>query len=703
MHRGQKLLGMPARAKKGKAGAKEGGSTQLSLQITPLPSQFPFVDKFFELPVFLVDSSGNPRTGMAVPLSITLLSADGEKPAPRDDLLVLDPAAGAPAIGAQGQARIRLKLTDVSMHHNNQRFILRVAPTEAAHAPAISEAKTEPLTVVRHRLEILDQPPEVWFKDEGGRDKCITLHLRMVDAVGACVTARTVPLKIELTYESGELVLNQGLLKIPGDAKRSIDTSTGKGLLRLRIEDVSKNHQGQSFRIRVAPDTAKAPLNHDISWDATSKVAVRSKRNKRRVDKGEADAEGAARGRGGGASSSSGGGHRGGGSSARPPVVPQMVALLAPAGAGVDVPAGSVEHATRTALSGVMAWTGQVVEDLQSIQQVLDGVLSNYVTHTQGHLQTLVAIAESGRMPGALVPGGRGGAAAAPASAGAAKATEDAVKGAVAGVAATAAAVQSISSAVGAAAAAGAASSGGSGSGPMTASGGNPTVAAAWNAGVTTPRGGHAMPPPSRETSLGAPPASGPALGMTRSMDEAIKGLPELLRGGSFGFGMDFGGGAGAVERNASMGASAPPQLGRGVSGGWVTRAGAAADQNVFFIVARMFNCAAPLGELGLPAFDRDRVLLGFYQEAKSDAATEVLFVALADLPAQLTDGSKDAAKQLLGSELEMKSDAVFRLSRHNNDLVKLKEDALMFYWTSNLGDSGVPILGRQQTLGTDL
>jgi hypothetical protein len=463
----------------------------------------------------------------------------------------------------------------------------------------------------------------------------------------------------------------------------------------------------------VAPDTAKAPLNHDISWDATSKVAVRSKRNKRRVDKGEADAEGAARGA---SASSSGSGRRGGGgSSARPPVVPQMVALLAPAGAGVGVPAGSVEHATRTALSGVMAWAGQVVEDLQSIQQVLDGVLSNYVTHTQGHLQTLVAIAESGRRPGALVPGCGGGggaaaaggeAAAAPASAGgagAAKATEDAVKGAVAGVVATAAAVQSISSAVGAAAAVGAASSGGSGSGPMTASGGNPTVAAAWNAGVTTPRGGHAMPPPSRETSLGAPPASGPALGMTRSMDEAIKGLPELLRGGSFGFGMDFGGGAGALERNASMSASAPPQLGRGVSGGWVTRAGAAADLNVFFIVARMFNCAAPLGELGLPAFDRDHALLGFYQEAKSDAATEVLFVALADLPAQLTDGSKDAAKQLLGSELETKSDAVFHLSRHNNDLVKLKEDALMFYWTSNLGDSMVPILGRQQTLGTDL
>ena len=99
-----------------------------------------------------------------------------------------------------------------------------------------------------------------------------------------------------------------------------------------------------------------------------------------------------------------------------------------------------------------------------------------------------------------------------------------------------------------------------------------------------------------------------------------------------------------------------------------------------------------------MPAFDKDHALLGFYQEAQSDAATEVLFMPLADLPA-LTDCSKDADKALLGSELEANSDAVFRLDRHNNDLVKLKEDALMFHWSSNLGDDVAPMLQRQQTL----
>lgn len=55
----------------------------------------------------------------------------------------------------------------------------------------------------------------------------------------------------------------------------------GRTLLRLRIEDVSKNHQNQPFRLRVVPDTEDMPLNNDVAPDVSSPVVVRSKRNKR--------------------------------------------------------------------------------------------------------------------------------------------------------------------------------------------------------------------------------------------------------------------------------------------------------------------------------------------------------------------------------------------------------------------------------------
>lgn len=54
----------------------------------------------------------------------------------------------------------------------------------------------------------------------------------------------------------------------------------GQASLRLRIDDVSKNHQKQSFVIQIAPDTNSHPLNNDISPDECSALEVRSKRNK---------------------------------------------------------------------------------------------------------------------------------------------------------------------------------------------------------------------------------------------------------------------------------------------------------------------------------------------------------------------------------------------------------------------------------------
>lgn len=52
--------------------------------------------------------------------------------------------------------------------------------------------------------------------------------------------------------------------------------------LRLRIEEVSKNHQKQAFRIKISPDTSFSPANCDVSCVLSSAITVRSKRNKKR-------------------------------------------------------------------------------------------------------------------------------------------------------------------------------------------------------------------------------------------------------------------------------------------------------------------------------------------------------------------------------------------------------------------------------------
>lgn len=55
----------------------------------------------------------------------------------------------------------------------------------------------------------------------------------------------------------------------------------GSVCVHVRIEDVSKNHQNQRFRIAVLPDAVKAPADGDISPAVSNPVLVRSKRNKR--------------------------------------------------------------------------------------------------------------------------------------------------------------------------------------------------------------------------------------------------------------------------------------------------------------------------------------------------------------------------------------------------------------------------------------
>jgi len=122
------------------------------------------------------------------------------------------------------------------------------------------------------------QGAAVWYKDEGGQHKCILLKLSLNDSAGKKVK-RDAKIKCALRYaDTGKIVENQSILRVwtEDGRKRGLALKGGLLTVKARVEDVSKNHQGQCFCVEVSCD------EEGIESVRTQKVHVRSKRNKRR-------------------------------------------------------------------------------------------------------------------------------------------------------------------------------------------------------------------------------------------------------------------------------------------------------------------------------------------------------------------------------------------------------------------------------------
>ena len=122
------------------------------------------------------------------------------------------------------------------------------------------------------------QGAAVWYKDEGGQHKCILLKLSLADSTGKKVK-KDAKIKCALRYaDTGKIVENQSILRVwtEDGRKRGLALKGGQLTVKARVEDVSKNHQGQCFCVEVSCD------EEGIESVRTQKVHVRSKRNKRR-------------------------------------------------------------------------------------------------------------------------------------------------------------------------------------------------------------------------------------------------------------------------------------------------------------------------------------------------------------------------------------------------------------------------------------
>ena len=195
-----------------------------------------------------------------------------------------------------GIANISITFNDVSMNHENKKFLL----VFEVDYPGITvlPVMSLPMFIVRYKLVIIEEnkAPYVWYKDEGGRDKCIDLVIELRNHKDEVVTGniyhnntntitlmllldRVVPLKATLMYApDGATVSIQQILIVSPESKLTVNGNT-KGNIRFRISEVSSRHRGQLFQILVSPDVSQAPTAADIAPSFSMSIDVKSKRN----------------------------------------------------------------------------------------------------------------------------------------------------------------------------------------------------------------------------------------------------------------------------------------------------------------------------------------------------------------------------------------------------------------------------------------
>ena len=191
-----------------------------------------------------------------------------------------------------------------------------------------SIALTSSITIVRHKILITSCTNEgnshgtngsknqstsgkdwnsVWYKDEGGRDKCIEIVVGVYDRQHVALF-EAIPLLLTLCYASSNQqslkhdspslypqlplpVTNQDILNVLSPKSKQLfvlDRATGTMKIRFRVEDVSKNHQGQDFCLRIAAALDNVEYHYlqnyrpaMIAPAVSLSINVRSKRNKR--------------------------------------------------------------------------------------------------------------------------------------------------------------------------------------------------------------------------------------------------------------------------------------------------------------------------------------------------------------------------------------------------------------------------------------
>lgn len=234
------------------------------LSIRQQPPSHVFSDEAFEVDFSIEPargSSDSPPTNVTI--QVVLLSNAGI-PAIEATLHVLE----EPRIS---QSRRTGKVKCKIAHEHVDSFALRLFTKENILTPVT----TRQIQIVQSKLKLTaDNWNSVWYKDEGGRDKCMEVNAALYDANEKLVLEQ-IPLNLTLCYDHEEYtpLSNKEILRVLGPKQCVLEN--GKARIRFRVEDVSKNHQGQDFVLKAETDQTSIAPGYSES------VSVRSKRNKR--------------------------------------------------------------------------------------------------------------------------------------------------------------------------------------------------------------------------------------------------------------------------------------------------------------------------------------------------------------------------------------------------------------------------------------
>ena len=239
----------------------------------------PFVTQAILLKLYL-SKNKKAVTGKKYPLVVSLLCDGGNKAVPTD----MYDVEGA-EISTDGEAPLQITINALSKNFTGKHFILSVKVADSSMR--VKELLTEPFTVVSQRLKVVNEAPNLWFKDEGGRDKAIELSIELTNKLGVH-KLRDVPLLVTLHYDTEGYPQALMHTKAGGDDSvqllqmaRDSDPIVrhGQAIIKVRINDVSKNHMTHAFIVKIGPNTMKDPELRDIAAAYSTPIVVKSKRN----------------------------------------------------------------------------------------------------------------------------------------------------------------------------------------------------------------------------------------------------------------------------------------------------------------------------------------------------------------------------------------------------------------------------------------
>jgi hypothetical protein len=182
-------------------------------------------------------------------------------------------------VDENGQARVVVKIKDTSAKQDQKRFVVYLETYRALGSVNIVSAVTNPIVTVDYKLVLKESftSPYVWYKDEGTKEKCISVVVKLINAKGELVTNKIVPLMVTLVYGSGQLVQPFSVLKVFQESPLII-SDTGSQIIDFRVNEVSRNHRKQMFHLFVAARTNEDPSIQDISPATSIAFEVKSKR-----------------------------------------------------------------------------------------------------------------------------------------------------------------------------------------------------------------------------------------------------------------------------------------------------------------------------------------------------------------------------------------------------------------------------------------